>query len=261
VNPASRIATTPTRMRPAGPRGVASTRASRSRIDATNATASAASRRDPDAYVVGLSPRDHASTRRTPRPVLRCGANQRRTSWASPRGPAGRFVWSSKNLRARDARRPCTKRPTRGRAPSPSKRASRFATTPTRTRPAGPRGVASTRASRSRSDATNATTSAASRREPDAYVASFSPRTCRMLRVDLEGACEHATLVGHARRGRRAAEHRLRARGRRESRPRRRECARQVRGELRAHEPRDHASTRRTPRPPLRRGANQTRTS
>jgi hypothetical protein len=77
--------------------------------------------------------------------------------------------------------------------------------------------------------------------------------------VALEEAGEHATLVGHARR--RAAEHGRRARGRRESRPRRRERARQARGESRAHEPRDHAATRRTPRRPLRRGANQTRTS
>jgi hypothetical protein len=38
------------------------------------------------------------------------------------------------------------------------------------------------------------TTSVASRREPDAYVASFSPRTCRTLRVALEEAGEHATL-------------------------------------------------------------------
>jgi hypothetical protein len=158
-----------------------------------------------------------------------------------------------------DARRPCTQRPTRGRARSPSTRASRIArrreyarqargesraheprdhaltrrtprllrdatsagpdtrmqqcrTVPVHAtmqdRPglcnnAGPSRFLTARARRVRRwpllsrpcvDATGPTTSAALRREPDGYVASLSPRTCRALRAALEEACEHATL-------------------------------------------------------------------
>jgi hypothetical protein len=174
------------------------------------------------------APRDHASTRRAPRPPAR-----------------------------RDRRGPRHEEPTMQDRPSSCNNAgpSRFPTALDETRTSLVSLLEITRS------ATCATTSAASRREPDAYVASFSRLTCRTLRVALEEAREHATLVGHARRGRRAAEHRCRARGRRESRPRRRECARQARGESRARAPRDHAATRHAPRPLRPHGAIQTRTS
>jgi hypothetical protein len=44
-------------------------------------------------------------------------------------------------------------------------------------------------------DATDATTSVASRREPHAHVAGFSPRACRALRGSVAKNCSHAMLA------------------------------------------------------------------
>jgi hypothetical protein len=58
-------------MRPAGPRGGASTRASRSRADATLATANSRMRQQAREEVRAHGPRDHAHTRHSPRrPVV-----------------------------------------------------------------------------------------------------------------------------------------------------------------------------------------------
>jgi hypothetical protein len=68
---ASPTAITRPRMRPAGPRGGASTRASRSRADATLATANSRMRQQAREEVRAHGPRDHAHTRHSPRrPVV-----------------------------------------------------------------------------------------------------------------------------------------------------------------------------------------------
>jgi hypothetical protein len=130
---------------------------------------------------------------------------------------------------------------------------------------------------RTEADATDATTSVASRREPHAHVAGLSPRTCRALRGSVAKNCSHAMLAQASHSDamlvpgelfahdvgvpcpwlRDAVEHGRRAREPDGERPRLRECARQDRGESRAHGPRGHARTRRAPRRLLGCGANQ----
>ncbi len=208
---ASSTTNTSSRMRPAGSRGVASTRASRSRVDATPAEAPESfvgarqafddgqTRRAPR-HLLGLHVNDArcpAETRRSPRRLLGCGASQRHhASGLSPRtcralrgvrrggrGPHDarchapgcvvrsstvaehtslvddEHVFANAPVDHVSRRERATVKAMRvvascGRARSPSTRASSMTNTSSRMRPAGSRGVASTRALRSCTDAT-----------------------------------------------------------------------------------------------------------
>jgi hypothetical protein len=111
--------------------------------DATGATASVASRREPDAYVAGFSPR----TFRTLRVALPGGARRRRSE-----APRARCRWGVALEEARERKCSLAMHEDAGARlrTVAEHEASRFAITPSRMRPAGPRGGASTRASRSR---------------------------------------------------------------------------------------------------------------
>jgi hypothetical protein len=122
-----------------------------------------------------------------------------------------------------------------------------------------------------RADATAATSTAASRREPRPSRFGLLPRTCRTLRDVLAQSHEHTMLDGErctkprhdtstsvecsehqpgrpCARSREASEHGRPAHRPAGLRSSLRECARQDRGEVRAHGPRGPSYTRRSPR-------------
>jgi hypothetical protein len=117
--------------------------------DATDASAFAASRREPHRRATGTSPR----TCRALRGLLE---DSRPRSMPSSSGHGG-HAQAARRGRALVARWPVPKAARRGRARSPSTCAAQITITPSRMRPAGSWGAASTSTARSRTEATRGT--------------------------------------------------------------------------------------------------------